>query len=265
MGRCWRSGAVRPLTRRRYSVAPRRVCPPLFAAPVDQRTLTLLPVGDPGNAVDPHPGAHLGAVPYRFYVDKYDVTNAQYVELLNAKASVADPFGLYDTRMADDFYQGGITRSASAPYAYAVKPNYANKPVVNVSWYDGIRYTNWLTNGQGNNGAGNSHSGITFDYANAVLTPGLSWQESISSAGGGEALRLAVRFPDDADGNNVVDFADLVFCSTTATKPARSPKATSTSPAPSTSPTWAYCSTNTICRRLWRPPRPPSPSPALLP
>jgi formylglycine-generating enzyme len=119
-------------------------------------TLHLLPIGDPGNAVDPRPGAHLGAVNYSYSLDKYDVTNSQYAEFLNAKASAADPYGLYDSIMASDIFQGGITRSASAPYTYTVKAGFANKPVVSVSWFDAIRFTNWLTNGQG---SGDTESG----------------------------------------------------------------------------------------------------------
>lgn len=110
-------------------------------------TLHLLPVGDPGNAVDPRPGANLGAVSYTYYLDKYDVTNAQYAEFLNAKASEADPYALYHTFMGGSA-NGGIVRSASTPFSYSLKAGMANKPVVFVSWYDALRFTNWLTNGQ---------------------------------------------------------------------------------------------------------------------
>ena len=45
---------------------------------------------------------------------------------------------------------GGITRSGnSGSYSYAVKSGFANKPVVYVSFYDAIRFSNWLHNGQG--------------------------------------------------------------------------------------------------------------------
>lgn len=108
-------------------------------------------VGNAGNAADPLnsgtvPG--IGAVSYAYRISKYEVTNAQYAEFLNAVA-VSDPYGLYNTNMNSNAV-GGITRSGtSGSYTYAVKTNMGNKPVNYVSWYDAARFTNWLTNGQG--------------------------------------------------------------------------------------------------------------------
>src|SRR5690606_15577784 len=74
--------------------------------------------------------------------------NAQYAEFLNAKAA-ADPLALYNTNMGSNA-QGGITRSGSSgSYTYSVKPGFENKPVNYVSFYDAMRFTNWLNNGQG--------------------------------------------------------------------------------------------------------------------
>ncbi len=76
------------------------------------------------------------------------MTNAQYAEFLNAKAA-ADPLGLYNPNMGSSA-QGGITRSGSSgSFTYAVKPGFADKPVNFVSFYDSLRFTNWLNNGQG--------------------------------------------------------------------------------------------------------------------
>ncbi|RIK99769.1 MAG: PEP-CTERM sorting domain-containing protein [Proteobacteria bacterium] len=108
-------------------------------------------IGDAGNAPDAAAnclGAGCGAVAYEFFVSRHEVTNAQYVEFLNAKAA-ADPLALYNTNMASHA-QGGITRSGVfGSFSYAVKPGFENKPVNFVSFYDALRFTNWLGNGQG--------------------------------------------------------------------------------------------------------------------
>lgn len=101
-------------------------------------------VGHAGNAAD---STGFGAVPYDYRIGKYEVTNAQYCEFLNAVAKV-DNHGLYQGDMAGEY--GGITQTgASGNYVYAVKGGMANKPVNYVSWFDALRYANWLSNGQG--------------------------------------------------------------------------------------------------------------------
>jgi formylglycine-generating enzyme required for sulfatase activity len=108
-------------------------------------------VGNPNNSADT---TGFGAVAYEYKIGKYEVTNAQYCELLNAVAKT-DNYALYHVGMAGEY--GGITQSGSSgSYTYAVKPGFANKPVNFVSWYDALRYANWLTNGRG---AGSTESG----------------------------------------------------------------------------------------------------------
>lgn len=131
-------------------------------------------VGDVGNADDTH-GNGFGGVDYVYQISKHEVTNAQYTEFLNAVAA-ADPNGLYSTDMATKTW-GGITRSGtSGNYTYTVKGNalgqgpggadgndysYANKPVVYVSFFDAMRFVNWLENGQptGPQGPGTTEDG----------------------------------------------------------------------------------------------------------
>ena len=116
--------------------------------------ISTMPVGSPGNAPDSRVASDsttgYGGVAYNYRIATYDVTNAQYAEFLNAKASAADSYGLWNPNMDPSQFEGAISRSGSGPYSYIVKPGYANKPVVNVSWYDSVRFVNWLTNGQGN-------------------------------------------------------------------------------------------------------------------
>lgn len=105
-------------------------------------------VGAPGNACDPQgPGRCFGAVDYIYRIAKHEVSNAQYVEFLNRKAA-SDPLGLYNTDMGT---WGGITRSGSpGSYAYTAIPGRENHPVNSLSYFDALRFINWLHNGQGN-------------------------------------------------------------------------------------------------------------------
>lgn len=106
-------------------------------------TIDWVSVGNAGNAADPSTG--YGAVGYNYRIGKYEVTNAQYGEFLNAAAKT-DSYGLYNTNMASF----GITRSGSSgSFTYSVTGALANRPVVYVSWFDAARMANWLMNGQG--------------------------------------------------------------------------------------------------------------------
>lgn len=105
-------------------------------------------VGRPGNACDPQPGGCIGSVDYFYRMAKYEVTNAQYAEFLNAKA-LSDPYGLYNLNMAN--FNGGITRSGSdGSYSYSVITGREAMPVNFVSVFDAMRFVNWVHNGQGN-------------------------------------------------------------------------------------------------------------------
>lgn len=97
-----------------------------------------------------------GAVAYAYKIGKYEVTNAEFVAFLNA-VNKTNTHKLYDPRMAGEY--GGITRSGDAgSYTYAVKEGWGKKPVNYVTWETAVRYTNWLTNGQGK-GEGDTESG----------------------------------------------------------------------------------------------------------
>jgi formylglycine-generating enzyme len=108
-------------------------------------TIDYVTVGDAGNANDT---TGFGGVAYTYQIGKYEVTNAQYAEFLNAKAA-SDPNGLYNARMGSDVW-GGITQNGSSgSFTYAVKTNMGDKPVNYVSFSDAMRFTNWINNGQG--------------------------------------------------------------------------------------------------------------------
>ena len=97
-------------------------------------------VGDAGNNPDT---TGFGSVSYDYQIGKYEVTNSQYTEFLNAVAA-EDTYGLYNVSMASL----GIERSGSSgSYSYATKTGWENKPVSFVSWWCALRFANWVYNG----------------------------------------------------------------------------------------------------------------------
>src|SRR5262249_15157193 len=65
-----------------------------------------------------------------------------------------DPLALYNTNMGNpspvQFGYGGITRSGSSgSYTYNAIVGRENMPVNYVTFYDALRFANWMNNGQG--------------------------------------------------------------------------------------------------------------------
>jgi sulfatase modifying factor 1 len=151
-------------------------------------TIPTVPIGNPGNPADmrflsfSHPDG-VGSVGYQYRIGKTEITNAQYVEFLNAVAAT-DPYELYNAKMAD-YEQGGIVRSGvSGSFTYQVKAaalggaySYHNKPVNHVSFGDAMRFANWLHHGQPSGAQGPSttedgaytlNGALTFDELFAI-------------------------------------------------------------------------------------------------
>jgi sulfatase modifying factor 1 len=99
-------------------------------------------VKDTGNPTDKITNS--GKVDYIFEIAKYQVTNAQYAEFLNAVAVHSDPYNLYNINMERGLF-GGIKRiEQDGCYFYAPLEGYSDLPVVYVSWFDAARFCNWL-------------------------------------------------------------------------------------------------------------------------
>jgi sulfatase modifying factor 1 len=116
-------------------------------------------VGNAGNTADfTFDPAGYGAVAYVYQIGKYEVTNAQYADFLNAADPTgANANGIYNTNMGSNI-RGGITYTSGAASGskYTIRTSMGDKPVNYVSWYDAARFTNWLHNGQG---AGSTETG----------------------------------------------------------------------------------------------------------
>ncbi len=111
--------------------------------------LQFQPVGSPGNSADPL--TNLGAVAEPFELGRYEVTIGQYAAFLNAVAA-SDPNQLFNPRMQVEPNLAGISRSGSdGSYRYSVMANFGDsgsRPIGWVSWFDAVRFVNWLDNGQ---------------------------------------------------------------------------------------------------------------------
>jgi formylglycine-generating enzyme required for sulfatase activity len=150
---------------------------PSAAAPPE--LVIVRPAGNAPDAAGNCYGPPCGSVATVYRIGKYEVTNAQYAAFLNAVAD-ADPNALYHSSMASDA-RGGITRSGSSgSYSYAVKGGHANKPVVFVSYWDALRYANWLHNGEPNGAQGNS---TTENGAYTITSGGVSNNSITRNAG----------------------------------------------------------------------------------
>jgi len=112
-------------------------------------TFEWVAVGNAGNGADPLnsgsvPG--IGSVTYNYRIAKHEVTHEQYAEFLNAVAAT-DTNSLYAGFMQGG--SGGILQSGSpGSFTYSTRPNMSNKPVNWVSFFDAMRFVNWLHNGQ---------------------------------------------------------------------------------------------------------------------
>jgi subtilisin family serine protease/formylglycine-generating enzyme required for sulfatase activity len=158
------------------------------AAAVPPSAIETVLVGNPGNVDD---STGYGGVSYVYRMGKAEVTTAQYVEFLNAVADL-DTNDLYSPLMGSDL-GGGIVRSGSSgSYVYGIKPpatgkalggadyTYADKPIAFVSWYDALRFANWLHNGRpvgAQNDNTTENGAYDFDGPTSVgpRKPGAKW------------------------------------------------------------------------------------------
>ena len=103
-------------------------------------------IGNAGNDAD---DTGYGAVSYTYKIATTEVTNSQYREFLNAVATT-DTYGLYNDNMGGEY--GGITQNGSSGnFSYNYKDDdeaWASRPVGYISWYDALRFVNWLNNDQ---------------------------------------------------------------------------------------------------------------------
>lgn len=144
--------------------------------PVSPVHAALLPldtvvVGNVGNLPDALTGR--GSVAYTYHITTTEVTNAQYTSFLNAvDPTGSNPHDVYNPDMTNAtgfaVVKGGINFTPTAPDGakYAAKPNYGDKPVNYVSFFDAARFANWMMTGDTENGF------YTFTDTNTLASQG---------------------------------------------------------------------------------------------
>ena len=116
----------------------------------------MVTVGNINNAAD---DTGYGAVGYEYRISATEVTNSEYAAFLNAVAGT-DTYSLYKSSMSDSSV--GISQNGSpGNFIYSVNSGRGENPVAHVSFYDALRYTNWLHNGMGNGDTENGAYTIT--------------------------------------------------------------------------------------------------------
>ncbi len=146
---------------------------PLAAGAVTMDMVTISDTNNPANSTG------YGSVGYTYQIGKYEVFNSQYAEFLNSVAAT-DTYGLYNINMDSDARGGIIQNGSAGSFTYSVKPGYESMPVVHVSFYDAVRFANWLQNGQptGAQGAGTTETGSYTLFTDGTATTNVSARTS---------------------------------------------------------------------------------------
>lgn len=165
-------------------------------------------------------------IKHNYFISRYPVTNAQFGLFLN------DPEGYADERW---FTDAGKEWRKQAKREKPPKPggsfDLPNHPVVNVTWYEAVAFTRWLTNKMRRENSGlkvwkkGSIKDIAMDFekwevrlpTEAEWEKAARWKPSLSGRGKGEGESL--RYPwgdnfvqDNVNSNMIVGSTSAVGC-----------------------------------------------------
>ena len=113
-----------------------------------------------------------------FYMDKYEVTNEQYAEFLNAKRKHVDAGKTWYRIGEEDARIEYVNR------VYRVKVGYKNHPVVEVSWYGAMAYAKWKgkrlpTEAEWEKASRGNLVGIKYPWGNSIDSTQANYNQNI--------------------------------------------------------------------------------------
>ena len=208
-----------------------------LAGPASAVEIDWVAVGDPYNPcyVEFFYYQCNGTVRFEYQISATEITNAQYAEFLNAKAT-DDPLELYSEQMGSD---GGIRRKGNpGRYYYIAKSGHKHKPVTFVTYYDCLRFANWLHNGQGD---GDTETG-SYTLLGGTPTPSNPWVHRTAWAtvvipSNNEWIKAAYYDPVTGDYDETRGL--LAVRGAVPSRPRRPIATTACPAAPTSSPRWA--------------------------
>ena len=122
-----------------------------------------------------------------FYMDQYEVTNAEYADFLNANGKhVSDSTAhSYSTDMyAEHSAPVGSKQIAYIDDRYSVSPGYENHPVSGVTWYGAMAYAAWVgkrlpTEAEWEKAARGGLAGMTYPWGDTIDNSKANYNQNI--------------------------------------------------------------------------------------
>jgi formylglycine-generating enzyme required for sulfatase activity len=127
-------------------------------------------VGDIGNTADEN---GFGSVSKVYYIQKYPLTNREYVQFLNDVDPNGINTGIFISTLTASSYQDlkSPIRYESG-FGYLVPKDSADKPAIGITWYTAARIANWLHNKSNNiNNITTGTGAYTLNGATAGIIP----------------------------------------------------------------------------------------------
>ena len=137
-------------------------------------------------------------ISYNFKISKTEITNAQFQQFMDGGGYSTDSYWTIN---------GWVQRNSSgwAQPAYWTDPDFngSNQPVVGVSWYEAVAFSNWLSDKEGLTPAYDNVGTATLTASGYRLPTEVEWEYAAAKGASAEAERIYA-YVDSWDANKVV-------------------------------------------------------------